>query len=75
MTELPVGLEVLEVLAVHLETELLLHEDDHVHHFQAVDPEVLLQAGVVRDLRFVNFQLLHEEGFDFLLYFVDIHIT
>ena len=60
---------------MHLEAELLLHQHDHVHDFQAVDPEVLLEAGVVLDLAFVNLQLVHEEGIDFLLYLVDIHIT
>ena len=54
--------------------KFLFDQDDHVHHFQAVDAEVLLQAGIVLDLALVNLQLVHEEGIDFLLYLVDIHI-
>ena len=65
----------LEVLPLHLEAEFLLDQHDHVHHFQAVDPEVLFQAGIVLDLVLVNLQFVHEEDIDFLLYLVDIHIT
>ena len=70
-----VGLEVLELLGTHLEAELLLDQDDDVHDLEAVDAEVLLQAGVLLDLRFVNLQLVDEKGVHLLIYFVDIHIV
>ena len=67
LAELIQGLEVFEVLGLHLVTELILDQHNDVHYFQRVDAQVLFEAGVAAEFIFFDFQVFYQECAYFLV--------